>query len=312
MFRMQRSTRILLALLAVALGLFVWLLRTNFSGDAPAKPVTMTQLRALASAMPGAAPERIELELVAHGRFPGDFLAAGTGLSPKVFGVFAYRLTGKGMAPVMIDAGLTEAVSDDLRMSKFHAEQQGRVDTALRDAGLILFTHEHVDHMGGLIAALRRNPQQSEALLSRVQFNRGQLPGGPLSSKLDWPLRISASAHITDGAPQAVAPGIVAIPAPSHTPGSQMFYVRLTDGREWLFTGDIATLQVNWLELRGQSKFLQYYRPEDRDEVFAWLRTIRKLKAQAPGLNVVAGHDYAAMFDRKQKQIIPFGFKHPG
>ena len=58
------------------------------------------------------------------------------------------------------------------------------------------------------------------------------------------------------GAPQAVAPGVVVIPAPSHTLGSQMVFVKLADGREFLFAGDIATMASSWRELRARSRLI--------------------------------------------------------
>jgi hypothetical protein len=72
-----------------------------------------------------------------------------------------------------------------------------------------------------------------------------------------------------------------------------MIFVRLADGREYLFTGDIATMAQSWQDLRARSRLIGVYlAPENRDEVFTWLKTIRALKGQAPKLEVIAGHDY--------------------
>ena len=38
----------------------------------------------------------------------------------------------------------------------------------------------------------------------------------------------------------AVAPGVVLVSAPGHSPGSQLVYVRLADYREVLLVGDLV------------------------------------------------------------------------
>jgi len=90
-----------------------------------------------------------------------------------------------------------------------------------------------------------------------------------------------------------------------------MIYVRLADGREVLFAGDIATMAASWQELRARSRLIgDYLAPEDRREVYAWLRTIRALKAEAPGLLIVPGHDFEWLIhDKAAKAIVRVGFQ---
>lgn len=91
-----------------------------------------------------------------------------------------------------------------------------------------------------------------------------------------------------DAGLSALAPGVVGIPAA----GGQMIFARLADGREVLFTGDIAPLTANWLHLRAPSRWRgQAEPPERRREAEAWLRTIREWHRQAPGLVILPGRD---------------------
>lgn len=109
--------------------------------------------------------------------------------------------------------------------------------------------------------------------------------------------------------PHALAPGIVAIPAPSHTPRSQMFYVRLANGEEYLFAGDVAPLARSWLRQRGRARLVSdWLVPEDRHAVFAWLRTIAVLKQEAPGLHVVPGYDHEWLADGRNLSGIKVEF----
>jgi hypothetical protein len=91
---------------------------------------------------------------------------------------------------------------------------------------------------------------------------------------------------------QAVAPGVVVIPAAA----GRMIFVRLADGREVLFAGDIAPQTASWLHLRAASRWRSQGRPpEIRRDVHAWLRTLRKWRAEAPGLVILPGEDLAAV-----------------
>ena len=285
---MTRRLNIVLLTLLLVIGLpYYWLLIDNRPGDAGAKPVTIAQLRQLAASMPGTAPNAVELELVAFSRLPGTLFVAGGGLKRNLLGMMAFRLPVAGGKPIVIDSGMSKAAATDIRVEKYDDGAQARVDGALRDASLVLLTHEHKDHEGGLVAL------NDPAVFARTRFNAAQLPGTELASQMPWPKGLHLTASLTGNAPRAVAPGVVVIPAPSHTPGSQMIFVRLADGREYLFTGDIATMARNWEQLRARSRLVgTYFAAEDRREVYAWLRTIRALKAAASRLQVVPGHDY--------------------
>ena len=284
---MTRRFNTLMFCLMVALGLpYWWLLLDNRPGDARAKPVTMAQLRMLADSKPGPRPFAIETEQVAFKRRPGTLLAAGSGLKRKSLGVMAFRLPVSGGRPILIDTGMLATDAVAWRAEGYDAKAARKVAAGLAEAGLILATHEHPDHMGGL-AALASTP-----VLDKAMLNREQLPDAKMAGLLKWTARPKLEAAIRSGSPQAVAPGVVVIPAPSHTPGSQMIYVRLADQSEYLFTGDIATLALNWQELRARSRLhSQLLNDEDRAEVFSWLLTIRKLSAEAPKLVVIPGHD---------------------
>ncbi|NBW76242.1 MAG: MBL fold metallo-hydrolase [Sphingomonadaceae bacterium] len=302
---MRRKINLTLMVLVLLFGLpYYWLLLNNRPGDAPAKPVSIAQLRALAGAMPGQAPAAIELELIAHRLVPRNLFAAGAGMKRAVIGVMAWRLPVAGGKPILIDSGLNAIDAAAMGMDKFWPERQAKVERAMSEAGLILVTHEHPDHLGAL--ARRSGGPLAEA----ARLNAGQLPPSPYAAQLAWSGAPPRAKLATDG-PQVVAPGIVAIPAPSHTPGSQMIYVRLSNGREVMFAGDIATMAASWQELRARSRLVgDYFAPEDRGEVYAWLRTIRALKAEAPGLLVVPGHDFEWLIhDKAARASIRVGFQ---
>ena len=283
---MARRLNLFVLTMLVLIGVpFYWLMIDNRPGDAAPKPVSMAQLRQLAASLPGPAPSAVEYEPSALRLLPRGLMAAGYGIKRHPVIVTAFRLPVPGGKPIMIDSGINAIDADALGMDIRYPGAQVRIDRALQSAGMILFTHEHPDHMG---AALRLGGPAMHA----ARFNSAQLPSAPLAEKLSWPSGFTPRAQITGTAPLAVAPGVVVIPAGSHTPGSQMIFVRLADGKEFLFAGDIATFDISWQEIRARSRLVgDYIAKEDRAEVYAWLRTIAKLKTEAPGLNIVPGHE---------------------
>lgn len=264
---------------------YYWLFMDNRPGHAAPKPLTVAQLRTLAAQMPGPAPDRVEVEASADRLLPRNLFMAGTGMKRTAVTIMAFRLPVPGRGAIMIDSGINPIDARDMGMRLRKDGEQTRIESALRQADLVLFTHEHTDHIGALVRLGR-------PALDRALFNSRQIMPARLVQNLPWPAPWPP-ARLTATAPAAVAPGVVVIPAPSHTPGSQMIYARLANGREYLFAGDISTFDNSWRTLHARSRIVgDWLAPENRDEVYAWLRTIQALKREAPGLVVVSGHDY--------------------
>lgn len=296
---MTHRLNLVLLTLILAIGLpYYWFLLDNSGGSLPAKPVTMAQLRQLAASIPGEAPYAVEMERSAFRRVPGNTMVAGSGMKRKLVGYMAFRLPVRGGKPVMIESGITPEIAAAANAEQFNLSAQRRIDRELDGAGMILVTHEHPDHLGALAA------HGGGALQQAAWLNPRQL-----AAKLAWN-GAKPSPRLNATALQAVAPGIVVIPAPdSHTPGSQLIYVRLADGHEVLFVGDNSSFAQNWTELRGRSRLVEtWFAPENRGEVFAWLKTIRALKAQAPGLLVVPGHDWEWLENPENHTGVKIGF----
>jgi glyoxylase-like metal-dependent hydrolase (beta-lactamase superfamily II) len=94
----------------------------------------------------------------------------------------------------------------------------------------------------------------------------------------------------------AVAPGVVLIRAAGHTPGSQIIYVRRTDGREYLFIGDVAWHKRNIDLVRERARLVTWwFLREDRDAVMLQLAELNRLQRDEPDMLIMPGHDPAVL-----------------
>lgn len=296
----HRLNALLLVLVALIGAPFYWLLLHNPSRDVPPHPVTIAELRALGDSRPGARPTGVEMTIVGWRLLSGNLFAAGAGLKRKGFTVISFRLLVPGGSPIVIDTGTSAALAGQLQLDRFMPGRQAVVDGNMRSAGLILATGEQPEHLGGL-AAFAAQPDSAVAL-TRARLNPHQVPAHTADDHLPWPSGLVLRPGIAGQRAQAVAPGVVVIPAPGAAPGSQMIYVHLQNGREYLFTGDIAPFAVNFLELRTRSNLLsRFWAQQDRAAVMRWLVTIDALRRHAPGLIVVPGHDAPWISDPRNR-----------
>jgi len=204
----------------------------------------LTQVRAAAHDVPGELPQSLHYLKFAGFTTPLSAAVAGAGdqVVNGAYTVFQIRYSRNW---IMVDAGVDREVETDTTVT-IYADRYERAQEALRGASLIVVTHEHHDHIAGVIHTPDRDSLAPKTVLTRAQVQTllRRIPRGvPLGSSplIQLTSRAAARYIVIDYERfYPIAPGVVLIKAAGHTPGSQMVYVKLSSGKELLLIGDIA------------------------------------------------------------------------
>lgn len=162
-----------------------------------------------------------------------------------------------------------------------------RVQAAIKKANLIVFTHEHPDHINGIASVT-----DFATIASNVRITREQLEGPKLEREAFPAGALRSLQPLEYDGMYALAPGVVLQKAPGHTPGSQLVYVELANGTRFLFVGDIAWTNDNITEQIGRPRLAQIMLAEDRGSVAA---EVKALGALPRDVHLIVAHDPVAL-----------------
>jgi len=204
---------------------------------------------------------------------------------------------------IMVDSRM------DLQVHKFFGrgveepyfpEAAKEVERAVRAARAIVLTHEHGDHIAGVIRTPFFAELAPKTVITRTQaetlMRDPQMPEIKLT-----PDQVRRFIVIDYETYYPFAPGIALIKAAGHTPGSQMIYVALESGQQLLLAGDVAWHMDGVRSITGKdAPWITEDVPAIQGEL-AWLNTLTR---NEKNLTVVLSHDEEQRLDLIKQKIL--------
>ena len=252
-------------------------------------------IRAMSTVLPGALPVAVNGVRVAASIRPRKLVIQGGDETPVTMPRTAFQVVYPDCT-VMIDSGLDKATHDSFSPDKpepYYAEDFAKLKRALDAARLIVLTHHHADHVGGVVTASNFAALAAKTIITMdvadCLMNTPHRPHLKLT-------QAAIGKFIVLDYPQyyPVAPGMVLIRAPGHSTDSQMVYVRLQTGREVLHSVDSAWIMDNILELKPKAA---PWVKEDVPAIMGHLRWLKAVHDGEPNLTILVTHD-DALFDQ--------------
>ena len=278
---------LVMAMSLVGGGAAAWARKGRDSADIEEfTPNLLPAVRRAAAMVPGQLPTRIDVHVLSV----FDISAASAAVGAPDVMVSEVRAAYQIRFPeswIMVDAGILYEIDDDATRAAYDRLQEG-----LLGARFVVFTHEHQDHVGGVVRSPHRAQLERNTLFTRRQLD--WLVGQDPASLVRLMPEESKRFAVFDYSPLVpLAPGVVLIDAPGHTDGSQMVYVRLESGAEVVLAGDVSYLATALDS--GWQKPDTPYLDEDRLALAAQMEWLREVSAE--GVHVLLSHDYAMLLD---------------
>lgn len=295
-----------LGLIVIALLLWVPASRIGVTvraqGPAVAWTASPDDIRRTAALIPGARPLRLNFLKFAESRRTKNFSVKDAPATPSIQARTAFQVIYPD-GSVMVDAGM------DLTVHRFFGrgveepyfpEAARQVEQAVRRARLIVVTHEHGDHVAGVIHTPAAAELAPKTILTRTQVQT--LTSTPQMPEIRLTGELARRFVVVDYEKYfPLAPGIALIKAGGHTPGSQMVYIVLASGREYLLIGDATWHMDGVRHIKGKNA---PWVTEDQTAVLDQLRWLNELSRATPDLIIVASHDEEQHAELVQKGML--------
>jgi len=262
--------------------------------------VRLDEIRQVAAMIPGRRALRINVLKFAESRRSKKVSVQGAPDEPSVQARTVFQVVFAD-GTVMIDSGMDEQVHRFFGrgvIEPYYPDAAKQVERALRSARAIIITHEHGDHVAGVIRTPLIAELAPKTLLTRAQIQA--LESDPQMPEIKITPDMASHYNVVDYEKfLPFGPGMALIKAPGHTPGSQMLYVALESGREYLFIGDAAWHMDGVRLIKGKdAPWIQ----EDQAALLAQLEWLNELYRTEKNVFIIASHD-----DEERKELIAKG-----
>ena len=292
-------------------GLFYWAV---IDGDAPPGPQNEFDIAAyralVANDAPETLPTAVNVEFVGESKAPSFAVESGAFDGQRTLSYNSFQIVAPE-GDTIIDGAVDRETLDQMSQGKgsFNEQTYDDVLATMTRAQRVMITHEHLDH----VMAIARHPEPA-ALAPRLELTSAQLSGLPEHAPNGQLAPEIANVDAVDlTQPRRIAPGVVAVAMPGHSPGTILIYAK-TAAREYLFIGDIAWVIGSVEHLRGRPRFITWLMPgvdPGRPNVLRQLRALHDVSEANPGLVLLPAHDDAYLRALVSSGVLSEGFTQP-
>jgi glyoxylase-like metal-dependent hydrolase (beta-lactamase superfamily II) len=269
--------------------------------------IDMDELRRLATSQEGGLPIEVRAMVIAETAFPSWMVVAGGGAGEIPIAFVAYQIVYPDKT-VVIDSAFDRAAFEAMpyELNSFSDENYAKLQDSMKNASLVLITHEHFDHIGGIAASPYLAEIIPHLLLTKEEVESFLLEdAGFPAGALDGYTPVSYDRYY------AAAPGIVLIKAPGHAPGQQIVYVMTKNGAEYLLIGDIVWSRENLKRGANRPLLVSLALREDVDSARGEIRWVLDNLYNNPdnAITYVISHDGGQLDEYIKTGVITEGFK---
>lgn len=261
------------------------------------------QIRRVATTFPTLAELDDALAALPAGELPVDLHYVNTASQSTPLGALVHPVVLVRWADgrtLLIDTGMnrTEAQAFGEPLERFlgaeptvaHGPVEEQLGPVIDTVRGVVFSHLHSDHSSGITDVCAAQTQPATVYQSEAQatlHNRLTAPGQDLIDGSRCAQQRLGDAVL---APIDGFPGVLAIGAAGHTPGSTIYAVRMA-GQTWLFIGDITNTFDDLVENRGKGILYSYLLVPENEPTLARWRAWLQAPLARPDIHVVVAHD---------------------
>jgi glyoxylase-like metal-dependent hydrolase (beta-lactamase superfamily II) len=286
--------RVLIAILVfIAAGAY-WLVLDGSTPKNADYEFPLGEMRGLIDADDGPLPTALNVEIISTDEAPLLAAHAGFHFKPFQLAMTSFQVkSGDGGGDIIIGGAMDKTLYEPTKQSDnatFSDAGYRRMLDAMLASDATLITHEHIDHLGGIVRA-----PDPAALAPHLMLSAPHISAMAVLADNDGLAAAYKNLAPADlSSPHLLAPGVAVAPTPGHSPGSQVFLIRIDNGQEYLLIGDIVWAMKNVEKAWGRPRLLQYmFFKEDRAQVQRQVRALNALSTAEPALILLPSHDKA-------------------